>query len=590
MLILSKPGVGQRLVNLQFVSGRYTTKGKPRGFEEFRQTMTPYTSDDTTNIDVIQTWNCKGKFIWMTLDQGKIKSNQVVDEDFHRSIWITLGMSGRFQRDTFLSEKEDDGTLHKQPRWYFEFLDEGEHNEEKKTRKIFYYDIRNFGTLRFSSSKKELVDKLKSLGPDILDDCTEEIFITVMRKQQQKMNVCKFLMNQSKIAGIGNYILSEALFRANLDPFASLDEITDDQAKLLYQEVTDTAQSSYDAQGVTRRAGGSYRDVDGNEGNYAFSLQCYGNEFCPKGRQIIRETNGPHGRTIWYVEDQLFLPRFERENSLESSSIVPKIEKSKGGKIISATESQPVSDEGLSLTDALSDESWKEVLSPFLKSEKFVRLSNFVESERRLHDIYPLSQDVFTALNTCSFDDVKVVIIGQDPYHGPGQGHGLAFSVQKDTKIPPSLKNIFKELESDIGIQHPSHGNLEYWASQGVLLLNTVLTVERGNANSHSRMGWEDFSDEIISALNEKQNGLVFLLWGGPAAKKAKAVDESRHAVIKTSHPSPLGATKTKSPFLVRLPTRFLFSFLRIFDKFVLTISHRSINREATVSVDAMML
>lgn len=577
MLILSKPGVGQRLVNLQFVSGRYTTKGKPRGFEEFRETMTPYTSDDTTNIDVIQTWNCKGKFIWITLDQGKIKSNQVVDEDFHRSIWITLGMSGRFQRDTFLSEKEDDGTLHKQPRWYFEFLDEGEHNEEKKTRTIFYYDTRNFGTLRFSSSKKELVDKLKSLGPDILDDCTEEIFITVMRKQQQKMNVCKFLMNQSKIAGIGNYILSEALFRANLDPFASLDEITDDQAKLLYQEVTDTAQSSYDAQGVTRRAGGSYRDVDGNEGNYAFSLQCYGNEFCPKGRQIIRETNGPHGRTIWYVEDQLFLPRFERENSLESSikSIVPKIEKSKGGKIISATESQPVSDEGLSLTDALSDESWKEVLSPFLKSEKFGRLSNFVESERRLHDIYPLSQDVFTALNTCSFDDVKVVIIGQDPYHGPGQGHGLAFSVQKDIKIPPSLKNIFKELESDLGIQHPSHGNLEYWASQGVLLLNTVLTVERGNANSHSRMGWEDFSDEIISALNEKQNGLVFLLWGGPAAKKAKAVDESRHAVIKTSHPSPLGATKTKSPFLVRLPTRFLFSFLRIFDKFVLTISHR---------------
>jgi uracil-DNA glycosylase len=160
---------------------------------------------------------------------------------------------------------------------------------------------------------------------------------------------------------------------------------------------------------------------------------------------------------------------------------------------------------------------------------------------------------VFSALNKCPFEDVKVVIIGQDPYHGHGQGHGLAFSVQEGVNPPPSLKNIFKELESDVGIDHPSHGNLECWATQGILLLNTVLTVRRGEANSHSKMGWEDCSDEIVEALNEKRDGLVFLLWGAPAAKKGKTLDASKHTVIKTSHPSPLGATKTKTPFLVRL-------------------------------------
>lgn len=538
------------------MSGRYTKHGKPRGFEDFRKTITSHVADDTTDVDVIQEWNCKGKFIWLTLDQGKANNEGGMDDDFYRSVWITLGMSGRFQRDSFGAE-EDDGTAHKQPRWYFEFLDEGEHNPEKLTRKIFYYDTRNFGTLRFSTSKMELMDKLKSLGPDILDDCTENIFIEVMRKQRQTMNVCKFLMDQKKVAGVGNYILSEALYRSNLDPFASLNEITNDQAKLLYNEVVGTATASYNAQGVTRRAGGSYRDVDGNEGNYAFSLQCYGREYCVQGREIIRETKGPHGRTIWYVEDQLFMPRFERENSLSrnTQSIVTDTRKGQPKSREKEKISKPkkIADCGLNLAEALTDESWKKALGPFLNSEKFERLSNFVDSERKLHDVYPLSQDVFSALNKCPFEDVKVVIIGQDPYHGHGQGHGLAFSVQEGVNPPPSLKNIFKELESDVGIDHPSHGNLECWATQGILLLNTVLTVRRGEANSHSKMGWEDCSDEIVEALNEKRDGLVFLLWGAPAAKKGKTLDASKHTVIKTSHPSPLGATKTKTPFLVRL-------------------------------------
>ena len=451
-------------------------------------------------------------------------------------------------RDTFNAVEEDDGTTHKQPRWYFEFLDESTMNPEKNTKKIFYYDTRNFGTLRFCLSKKELMKKLDSLGPDILDDITENQFMEILRKQRQSMNICKFLMNQGKISGVGNYLLSEALYRAMLDPFASLDEISDEQALDLYTEVVDTARASYEAQGMTK-SGGSYRDVEGDEGQYSFSLQCYGREYCPKGNKIIRETDGPHGRTIWYVEDQLFMPRSEREVAKNGEEVKVISKRPKKASVEYSFVQRE--DANLTIPEALQDESWKVELAPFLGSEKFDRLTRFVASERRLHTVFPLTQDVFAAFNMCPFDQVKVVIIGQDPYHGPGQGHGLSFSVQKGVKPPPSLKNIFKELEADEDIDVPIHGNLEQWANQGVLLLNTVSTVRQGEANSHSKMGWEDFSDEVVEALNERKEGLVFLLWGAPAAKKGKAVDKSKHTVITTSHPSPLGATKTSSPFLV---------------------------------------
>jgi uracil-DNA glycosylase len=158
---------------------------------------------------------------------------------------------------------------------------------------------------------------------------------------------------------------------------------------------------------------------------------------------------------------------------------------------------------------------------------------------------------VFAALNLCPLEKVKVVIVGQDPYHGDGQGHGLAFSVQNGVKPPPSLVNILKEAHADVGIPYPPpHGNLEHWAGQGVLLLNSVLTVRRGKANSHASQGWETFTDTLVEILNERKDGLIFMLWGQPAQRKASAVDESRHLVIRTSHPSPLGATKTNSPFL----------------------------------------
>lgn len=403
-------GVGKRLVNLQFVSGRYTTHGKPTGFEDFRNTMTNYMADPTENIDVVTSWNCKGKFIWLSLDQGKEKDGvDNADDDFYRSIWITLGMSGRFVRDTF-NVDEDDGTTHKQPRWYFEFLDEGPTNPEKQTKKVYYYDTRNFGTLKFSLSKQELVDKLNSLGPDILEDeISPELFLELFRKPRQSMNLSKFLMDQKKIAGVGNYILAEVLFRAKLDPWASLEEISDIQARALYDEIIDVATSSYQKQGMTRR-GGSYRDVDGNEGGYTFSLQCYGQEVSPDGEVIIRNTNGPHGRTIWYVESQLFMPLSERLSVANDKITTPKARKKKPSV---EYEYVPRQDENVTLVDALECESWKNELSTFLGSEKFDRLSRFVQSERRFHTVYPLSQDVFTALNKCPFDKVKVVIIGQ---------------------------------------------------------------------------------------------------------------------------------------------------------------------------------
>ena len=178
-------------------------------------------------------------------------------------------------------------------------------------------------------------------------------------------------------------------------------------------------------------------------------------------------------------------------------------------------------------------------------------MEQFLENERSSGaTIYPPQTDIFAALNLCPFDKVKVVICGQDPYHGPGQGHGLAFSVRLGVPPPPSLKNIFREVVDDVEIPPPAHGNLYKWAKQGVLLLNTVMTVRRGEANSHKQQGWEEFTDSVIRAIDEQNDGVVFLLWGNPAQQKAKGIDESKNVVIRTSHPSPLGATKTKSPFL----------------------------------------
>lgn len=186
--------------------------------------------------------------------------------------------------------------------------------------------------------------------------------------------------------------------------------------------------------------------------------------------------------------------------------------------------------------------SWKAQLESEFDKPYFARLIEFVRSAYASGKVYPAPKNIFAALDTVPFDKVKVVILGQDPYHGPGQAHGLSFSVPDGIPMPPSLQNIFKEIRADLGLPVPKNGNLAHWARQGVLLLNATLTVEAGNAGSHQGKGWEEFTDAIIRALSEKRDGLVFLLWGAYAQKKGAHIDRSKHLVLTAPHPSPLSA------------------------------------------------
>ena len=189
------------------------------------------------------------------------------------------------------------------------------------------------------------------------------------------------------------------------------------------------------------------------------------------------------------------------------------------------------------------NESWKAPLSQEFDQPYMQNLRGFlVEQNKKGKQIFPKPSEYFRALDLTPLDQVRVVILGQDPYHGDGQAHGLCFSVQPGVRIPPSLINIYKELQSDLGITPVSHGVLEHWAKQGVLLLNSVLTVERGNAASHQGQGWEQFTDAVIRQVNEKCEDVVFMLWGSYAQKKASFVDQSKHLVLKAPHPSPLSA------------------------------------------------
>ena len=187
---------------------------------------------------------------------------------------------------------------------------------------------------------------------------------------------------------------------------------------------------------------------------------------------------------------------------------------------------------------------WDIMLQDEFDRPYFKRLENFLTEERARYEIYPHQEDVFNALRYSSFQDTKVVILGQDPYHEPGQAHGLCFSVNKGVTIPPSLVNIYKEIENDLGIKMPGHGYLADWAKQGVLLLNTVLTVRRGQANSHKGKGWEIFTDRIVEILNQRQKPMVFILWGANAKSKTELITNKEHMVITGAHPSPLSAWK----------------------------------------------
>ena len=184
---------------------------------------------------------------------------------------------------------------------------------------------------------------------------------------------------------------------------------------------------------------------------------------------------------------------------------------------------------------------WNPLLRAEFEKPYWKDLQAFLDDERRNHTVYPSREHVFAALHHTPYADTRVVILGQDPYHGPRQAHGLCFSVQRDVATPPSLVNVFKELNADLGIPVPSHGNLEAWARRGVLLLNTTLTVRAGQAASHQGKGWETFTDEVIRVVNDKPF-VVFVLWGAHARRKKSLIDVDRHAVIESAHPSPLSA------------------------------------------------
>ncbi len=187
---------------------------------------------------------------------------------------------------------------------------------------------------------------------------------------------------------------------------------------------------------------------------------------------------------------------------------------------------------------------WDEILKEEFEKDYYLELRQFLIREYRSKTIYPDMYDIFNALKYTSFEDTKVVILGQDPYHGPNQAHGLSFSVNKGVRIPPSLRNIYKELSTDLGCYVPNNGYLKKWADQGVLLLNTSFTVAAGQANSHRGKGWEILTDRIIEILSEKKENIVFILWGNNAISKEKLIDRNKHLILKSVHPSPLSASR----------------------------------------------
>lgn len=189
-------------------------------------------------------------------------------------------------------------------------------------------------------------------------------------------------------------------------------------------------------------------------------------------------------------------------------------------------------------------ESWKHILQPEFEKAYFQNLVQFVKEEYTNFTCYPKGSDIFAAFDYCAFGDVKVVIIGQDPYHGVGQANGLCFSVHDGISHPPSLINIFKEIETDLGIPYPESGDLSRWAKQGVLLLNATLTVRAHEAGSHQKKGWEQFTDAVIASISEQKEDVVFLLWGGYAKKKGAKIDKKKHHVLTSGHPSPLSANR----------------------------------------------
>ncbi|GMH85607.1 hypothetical protein TrST_g3604 [Triparma strigata] len=271
-----------RLVSVDMLSGRYTRHGPPADHGDFLKSLQLHPESS-----VIKAWKCRGKFQYAVL------------EDEERSVWVTLGMSGRFSFDEDLD--------HRHARVNFVLEDVA----TKELRNLVFIDARNFGTVRFSLDGQELEQKLKTLGPDLLDssDLTDSVFIQIARKSisaaKKPLNVCNFLMNQKKISGVGNYILAEGLYKSNIDPWCTLDELSDDQLVTLINHLRTTAQTSLTAQGLTRNKGGSYRSLSGGVGKFEFELECYGRAETPKGERVLKVVDGPHKRAIHFVKSQV---------------------------------------------------------------------------------------------------------------------------------------------------------------------------------------------------------------------------------------------------------------------------------------------
>lgn len=196
------------------------------------------------------------------------------------------------------------------------------------------------------------------------------------------------------------------------------------------------------------------------------------------------------------------------------------------------------------MTKKIFSNDWQDVVREEFDKPYYLKLRDFLKEQYETETVYPPKDEIWSAFEHTAYNDVKVVILGQDPYHGPGQAHGLSFSVKPGVRIPPSLRNMFKEMKEDIGCETPEHGTLTKWADQGVMMLNTVLTVRQGEANSHRNKGWETFTDRVIQKLSEREEPVIFVLWGKPAQSKKGLIDLARHDVIEAPHPSPLSASR----------------------------------------------
>ena len=277
-----------RLVSVDCLSGRYIRHGPPANHETFLSSLQLH-----PEASEIKEWKCRGKFQYLLLS------------DQQRSVWVTLGMSGRFSFNADLDHK------HSRVNFVLEDL------ETRARRNLTFIDARNFGTVRMSMDRQELEDKLKTLGPDLLDesDLTDEVFLQIVRRScvaaKSPLNVCVFLMNQKKISGVGNYILAEGLHKANVDPWATLDEIDDPTSISLVRHLRETARSSFDAQGLTRRKGGSYRSLSGSSGKFEFELMVYGRYETPSNEPVYKVVDGPHKRAIHFTKSQISPERWD---------------------------------------------------------------------------------------------------------------------------------------------------------------------------------------------------------------------------------------------------------------------------------------